>query len=189
MLSGSSLWYISRASGVVTLALFTAVVCLGIVTAGRRRPRGRTATVVMGLHRWLPVGTLVFLAVHIVTAIVDGYVTIGWLAVLVPFASRYETLLVGLGTVAVDLLVVILVTSYLRHRIPERAWRAIHWANYALWAFAVVHGIALGTSNQPLLRALSIASSLVVAAFVVWRLVTSHADRSRRVLIASQEWS
>ena len=119
-MSGQAFWFLSRATGVVSVVLLTVVVCLGMVTAGRRRPHGESATVVMGVHRWLSLGMLVFLAVHIVTAIVDGYVPIGWLAVVLPFSSPYQTLLVGLGTVAVDLLVVLMVTSYLRHRIPER---------------------------------------------------------------------
>ena len=58
--------------GWATLAgsvLLTVVVCLGVVTAGRRRPHGVRATVVMGTHRWLSLGMLAFLAAHIVTAI------------------------------------------------------------------------------------------------------------------------
>ena len=90
----SALWYLSRATGVVTIVLLTLVVCLGVVTAGRRRPHGESATVVMGLHRWLSLGMVVFLGVHITTAIVDGYVSISWLAVVIPFVSGYEPLLI-----------------------------------------------------------------------------------------------
>lgn len=120
-MSGELLWYLSRATGAAATVLLTLVVVLGVVTAGRRSPQGPGATVVLGMHRWVSLGALVFLAVHIATAILDGYVTIGWLAVLVPFTSPYLTLLVGLGTIALDLLAVVLVTSYLRHRMPERA--------------------------------------------------------------------
>ena len=37
------------------------------------------------------------------TAILDPFVTIGWAATLLPFASPYRTLAIGLGTLAVDL--------------------------------------------------------------------------------------
>lgn len=188
-MTGQSLWFISRATGVVTIVLLTITVCLGIVTAGRRRPHGESATVVMGLHRWLSLGMLVFLATHIATAILDGYVSIGWLAVLVPFTSAYETLLVGIGTLAVDLLVVVLVTSYLRHRIPERRWRLIHWLSYAMWLVALVHGFAMGTSDQAGLRITSLACGLVGGLFVVWRIIATHADGQRRAEIDAQEWS
>ena len=188
-MSGQAFWFLSRATGVVSVVLLTVVVCLGMVTAGRRRPHGESATVVMGVHRWLSLGMLVFLAVHIVTAIVDGYVPIGWLAVVLPFSSPYQTLLVGLGTVAVDLLVVLMVTSYLRHRIRERDWRVVHWLSYAMWPLALAHGIALGTSAQPILRGITIACGAAGAAALAWRTTTTYADRDRRRVALAGEWS
>lgn len=188
-MTGETLWYLSRAAGVVSIVLLTLVTCLGMVTAGRRRPHGESATVVMGLHRWLSLGSLVFLATHIVTAIVDGYVSISWLAVLVPFTSGYETLFVGLGTIAVDLLAVVMVTSYLRHRIPERRWRQLHWLSYGMWAVAVAHGFLMGTADQPLLRLTSIACATLGGLAAAWRIASSHADGDRRRAINSQEWT
>ncbi len=188
-MNGQLLWYLSRATGVVAMVLLTVVACTGIVTSGRRRPAGQRATVVMAVHRWLSVGMLVFLVAHIVTAIADGYVPIGWLSVVVPFTSGYEPLLRGVGTLAVDLLIAVLVTSWLRQRIPERAWRGIHWATYAMWGLALVHGVAMGTSNEPLLRGITIACGAVGVVAVVWRMVGTHADRARRLEISAQEWS
>lgn len=189
MLTGSALWYLSRATGVVSIVLLTVVVVLGVVTAGRRSPDGHAATVTMGVHRWLSLGMLAFLATHIVTAIVDGYVKIGWLAVVVPFISAYEPLLVGFGAIGIDLLVVVVVTSYLRHRIPERNWRAIHWASYAMWLIAIVHGFAFGTPDQPLLRLITLVCGVVGGLFASWRVSVSFTDRLRRNEISAQEWS
>lgn len=188
-MSGELLWYLSRATGVVSLVLLTIVVALGTVTAGRRNPHGPNATVVMAMHRWLSLGMSAFLITHIGTAIVDGYVTIGWLSVLVPFTSGYETLWVGLGTLAVDLLVAVIATSLLRHRIPERTWRLVHWFAYAMWPIAVVHGFAMGTADQPLLRYTTIACGIAGAACAAWRLVNTSADREQRRAIAAQEWT
>lgn len=189
MLTGSILWYLSRATGVVSMVLLTVVVVLGVVTAGRRRPRGSSATVAMGVHRWLSLGLLAFLITHIVTAIVDGYVDIGWLAVIVPFVSAYEPLLVGFGAIGIDLLVAILVTSYLRHRIPERRWRFVHWLTYGMWAIAVIHGFSFGTADQPVLRVITLACGVVGGLFASWRVATSFADRERRAEISAQEWT
>lgn len=188
-MTGAALWYFSRATGVVSIVLLTLVTCLGIVTAGRRRPHGESATIVMGLHRWLSLGSLVFLAIHIFTAIVDGYVDITWLSVLVPFTAGYDPLLVGLGTLAVDLLAVLMITSYLRHRIPERRWRLIHWLSYAMWVVALAHGFLMGTADQPLLRLTTLACGIVGGLVAAWRVATSHADRERRRAINIQEWS
>ena len=188
-MNGAALWYLSRATGVVTVALLTIVVCLGVVTAGRRRPKGESATIVMGLHRWLSLGMLVFLAIHIVTAIVDGYVDISWLAVLVPFTSGYETLLVAFGTLGLDLLLVVMVTSYLRHRIPERRWRLLHWVSYAMWVVALVHGFLMGTADQPGLRLVTLACGAIGGVFVCWRLIATHADIEKRRHIDAKGWS
>ena len=74
------LWYLSRATGVASIVLLTVVVVLGVVTAGRRRPQGEQATIVMAMHRWLSLGMASFLIVHIATAIFDSYVSISALA-------------------------------------------------------------------------------------------------------------
>lgn len=183
------LWYLSRASGVVSVMLFTAVVVLGALTAGRRRPHGGGATIVIALHRWLSLGLVAFLAVHIVTAIADGYVSIGWLATVLPFTSGYETLWVGLGTIAFDLMLAVVITSLLRHRLPERLWRLVHWAAYASWPIALVHGFAMGTGDQPVLRVVTLVCAAVGAAAVLWRVLATHADQVRRREIEAQEWA
>ncbi len=128
---GASLWYLSRATGVASIVLLTAVVVLGVLVSGRRRPHGEHATVVMGVHRWLSLGMVAFLVTHVVTAVVDGYVDINALAVLLPFTSAYETFWVGLGTLALDVLVAVLVTSWWRHRGRHSVSRrcAATWAN------------------------------------------------------------
>ena len=188
-MTGETLWYFSRATGVVTLVLLTIVSILGMITAGRRRPRGEQATIVMAMHRWLSLGLLAFLVAHIVTAIADGYVSLGWLSVVLPYTSDYEPLWVGLGTVAVDLMVAVLVTSLLRPRINPRTWRIVHWTSYLMWPSAVVHALVLSTSNQPLLQWISIACAVAFGCAVAWRLMAGHDDRDRRAAIAAQEWS
>lgn len=188
-MTGPVLWYLSRATGVVSMILLTIVVVLGVITAGRRRPKGQSATVAMGVHRWLSLGMLTFLGVHIITAIGDGYVNIGWLATVVPFVSGYETVLVGFGTLGVDLLIAIVVTSMLRHRIPERFWRGIHWATYAMWGVALVHGYLMGSADQPVLRLITVFCGVLGGLAISWRVASTYSDRFHRQQISAQEWS
>ena len=183
------LWYASRATGVVSVVLLTAVVVLGVVTAGRRSPHGESATVVMALHRWLSLGMTVFLGAHIVTAIAETYVSIDLVSAVLPFTSGYEPVWVGLGTLAFDVLLAVIVTSVLRHRLAERTWRRVHLLSLALWPMAVVHGIALGTGDQPVLVATTIGCGVVGAGALAWRWTTTHADRTRRAAVLTQEWS
>lgn len=183
------LWFVSRATGVASILVLTMVLVLGMLTASRRPPRGIRSAVVMGLHRSLALGASVFLVVHIATAVIETYVGIDAISVVVPFTSGYESAWVGLGTVAVDLAAAVVVTSLLRHRLPEKVWRAVHLAAFALWPFAVVHGITLGTSDEPVLRALTVASALVGVGAIGWRLLATDPDRDRRRAVVLQEWS
>jgi sulfoxide reductase heme-binding subunit YedZ len=183
------LWYTSRATGIASMVLLTAVLALGMVTSGRRRPRGDSATVVMGMHRWLSLGMLSFLLVHIATAIAETYVSIDLISALVPFTSSYATIWVGLGTLAFDLLIAISATSFLRHRIKESTWKAVHWLSYAMWPIALVHGYALGTANQPILRWITVLCGVAGLGFAGWRVLASHHDRDRREAVLAQEWS
>ena len=183
------LWYLSRATGVVSIVLLTVVVVLGVTTAGRRSPFRERATVVMALHRWLSLGMLAFLVTHIATAVVETYVDIGWVSVLVPFSSGFSPVWVGLGTLAVDVLLAVGVTSWFRHRLPERLWKGVHLASYALWPMALVHGVALGTANEPLLRGTTVLCGVVGAGAVAWRLLGSHHDEKARAHALEGEWT
>jgi hypothetical protein len=79
--------------------------------------------------------------------VADGYAPIGLKDAIVPFASPYRPIWLGLGTVAFDLLLALVVTSYLRHRIGVRLWRGIHWLAYVSWPVALVH--SFGTGSDP----------------------------------------
>lgn len=182
------LWYTSRAGGIASIVLLTLVVILGTLLSSRRA-RPVASTVRMAVHRWLSLALVVFLAVHIVTAVAEGYVKIGWLAVVVPFVSGWQPVWVGLGAVSVDLMVALLVSSWLRHAMPERVWRALHWLTYGLWPAALVHGFMLGTPQEPVLRAVTVACAALGLGAIVVRSRTSHRDRDRRRDVLAGEWT
>jgi hypothetical protein len=127
--STPALWYLARGSGTVSLGLLTLTVVLGITTSVRWATRRWPRLVVAGLHRNLSLLSLVFLGLHITTVVVDGYVPIRWLDAVVPFASSYHPLWLGLGALAFDILAALVVTSLLRVRLGHRVWRAVHWLN------------------------------------------------------------
>jgi predicted ferric reductase len=143
--SNTILWYTTRGAGAVTLVLLSGVVILGILSSLRVQSARWPRFLTTGLHRNLALLTLVFLSLHIVTAVVDPFTHLGWLAAIVPFSSYYRTLWLGLGTVAFELLLAIAVTSLMRGFIGHGAWRAVHWLAYASWPVAVVHGLGTGT--------------------------------------------
>jgi hypothetical protein len=143
--SNTILWYTTRGAGAVTQVLLSGVVILGILSSLRVQSARWPRFLTTGLHRNLALLTLVFLSLHIVTAVVDPFTHLGWLAAIIPFSSYYRTLWLGLGTVAFELLLAIAVTSLMRGFIGHGAWRAVHWLAYASWPVAVVHGLGTGT--------------------------------------------
>ncbi|MEY9875604.1 sulfoxide reductase heme-binding subunit YedZ [Streptacidiphilus sp. MAP12-33] len=170
----SPLWYATRAGGTVALVLLTATTVFGIAVGGRHEPRTVARFEVTSLHRNLAVLTLVFLVLHIVTAILDPFVHLGWWITVIPFTAGYRTLWLGLGTVAFDLLLAVAITSAtsrIRLRLGQRRWKAVHWLAYASFPVAVFHAAGTGTDTKSSLQLLLYA--LCVGAVVVavwWRL-------------------
>jgi methionine sulfoxide reductase heme-binding subunit len=140
-----ALWYLIRATGATALVLLTLTLLMGIVNVRRWAPRRVPRFLLDDAHRTVSLLVVVLLAIHVVTAVVDGYVSIALADVVLPFAGSYRPLWVGLGALALDLLVALIVTSLLRARLGLRAWRAVHWLAYACWPLALAHGIGMGT--------------------------------------------
>jgi methionine sulfoxide reductase heme-binding subunit len=172
------LWYLARGSGIAALVLLTASVVGGILTTVRwssaRWPRFVTQLV----HRNVSLLALVFIVIHIVTVVLDAFAPIRWTDAVVPFASAYRPLWLGFGAIGFDLLIALIVTSLLRHRIGQRTWRVLHYSAYVCWPVMVLHGLGSGTDTKVsvvlVLNAVCIA--LVVLA-LWWRLATAGPGR------------
>lgn len=139
-----SLWYVSRASGLVLLVLFSAVVVLGVAARMGTSPKNWPRFVFVELHRTFALFCVALLALHVLTAILDPFVSIGWLSTVLPFLSSYRPWQIGLGTLAVDLGGAVIITSLLRVRLGFRAWRVVHWLAYLAWPVAFVHTLTAG---------------------------------------------
>ena len=125
--------------------------------------------------------TVVFLSLHIVTAVIDPFTHLGWLTALVPFSSYYRTFWLGLGTIAFELLLAIVVTSLVRGFIGNNAWRAVHWLAYAAWPIGVVHGLGTGTDAwSGWFLAITIVCVLTVVTAAGYRMQSRRAPATRR---------
>ena len=181
----TALWYASRATGVVTLVLFSAVVVLGVLVNRQGRLPGLPRFAVTGLHRSISLLAVVFLAVHVLTAVADKFVTIRLVAAIIPFTSSYLPVQIGLGAVALDLMIAVIITSLVRARIGRRLWRAVHWLAYAAYPVALLHAL---TSANDLrsggLLALTAGCVLSVAGAIWYRLAAAAAGRRRSLRAA-----
>jgi sulfoxide reductase heme-binding subunit YedZ len=161
-------WELIRVTGIVALGLLTVAVTLGILGPVIRRPALRLTSVTM--HLTAAVGGIALVAAHVGLAVVDSWVSVPLLAAVVPGASPWSTLGVALGTLAVDLLLVLAVTSAVRQHAPGLWWRA-HVLAYPAWALVWLHTLAVGTDRTtPLMTALAAVSAALVAGATALRL-------------------
>ncbi|MGZ5298506.1 MAG: ferric reductase-like transmembrane domain-containing protein [Actinomycetota bacterium] len=169
--SSQAAWYLTRGTGAVSLLLLTAVTVLGILNAVRWSPSGTPRFVLQRVHRNVSLLAVVFIVIHVATAVIDSFAPIRWIDAIVPFRSAYRPLWLGLGAVAFDLMLAVIVTSLVRARLGYRAWRAVHWTAYGLWAVAVFHGLGIGSDSKQLwMLALVVGSVGAVAVATVWRI-------------------
>ena len=168
-----ALWYLTRGSGVVAIVLLSLGVVLGIVTSTRLHAPGWPRFLLAELHRNISYVVVGVLLVHIVTAVLDTFAPIGWLDAFVPLHSSYRPVWLGLGAVAFDLFLVVLITSLLRVTLGYARWRALHWAVYPAWAAAVVHGLGTGSDTKTSwVLLVTVLCVLGVLAALVWRLAS-----------------
>ena len=159
------------------MVLLSGVVVLGVLSTVRAQHPRWPLFLTTGLHRNIALTTLVFLTLHIVTAVVDPFTNLGWAAAIVPFSSYYRTLWLGLGVIAFELLVAVVVTSLVRGILGRRTWRAIHWLTYAAWPIGIVHGFGTGTDAwSAWFMALAVACIAAVVAAAGYRFLAGPFD-------------
>lgn len=165
-------WIVARATG---LASYIAI-CLSILSGLALRTsvldflaKNRA---LRSLHDfmswlWIPLGVT-----HVATLVLDKTAKITVPDVFVPFGVDYAPLAVGLGTLSLDLLVLVTVSSWLRRRIDDRVWRWIHRASYVAFVTLFLHAFLSGTDfDAPIISALSWSVALGVGLLAVSRIL------------------
>ncbi|GAA1448824.1 ferric reductase-like transmembrane domain-containing protein [Leifsonia poae] len=173
------LWAFGRASGIIALVLFTVTLLLGIVTRSGRPLPGLPRFSVSLVHRNASLLAVVFLVLHVGTLLFDSYAKLNPVDLVLPFVGAFKPFWQGLGTVAFDLVIAVVVTGLLRSRIGHRAFRFVHWFTYAMWPIAVLHGIGNGTNGlDRWFLVLAIGSTVIVGAAIIWRLSAGYLETS-----------
>ncbi|MCB5282710.1 MAG: ferric reductase-like transmembrane domain-containing protein [Arthrobacter sp.] len=175
-----AMWAFGRVSGFISLALFTATVLLGILTRSGRPLLILPRFSVTLLHRNFAVLASVFLGLHVGSLLLDSFAKLNVVDVVVPFLSGYRPFWQGLGTVALDLVLAIVITGLLRHRIGQRTFKAVHLLSYAVWPIALAHAIGNGTDGTGAwFLILATASVAAVGGAVIWRLSAVFLETSK----------
>ena len=170
-MNSEALWALGRGNGIVALAFMTLSVVLGIgVRSGRplfTLPRFGVADV----HRFVGLAATLLVVLHMGLLFLDPYAKLRLIDFVVPFLGAYRPVWQGLGTVAFDVLIVVIITSLLRRRLGLRIFRAVHWTTYLLWPIAMAHSLGNGTDvGRAWFLGFAGVCALMVAVTLVWRL-------------------
>ena len=168
--SSPAIWYAARASGVAAYVVLSIVVSLGL-TLGKKAQSPRWPRFsIEEIHRFggLLVGSLI--GIHVLAIAIDSFLPFSLTQLLVPFTASYRPLWTGLGIAAAELLVALAITNHYRRRLPYRFWRRAHYLNFAVWAFASLHGLMGGTDRgAPWLAILYGLCVATVLMLLLWR--------------------
>ena len=138
-------------AGVFALIGLCASVGLGLVATDRRFLSPGHRVLIQSAHRAASFGAVTFLIVHIITEILAQRVHV--IDAVIPFLSPFRTFYIGLGTIASDLIILLVVTGILRGRFNASGkawrWRAMHYTSYAAFVFGVWHGLLGGRPGKP----------------------------------------
>jgi predicted ferric reductase len=182
----SAYWYLTRSTGVVALLLLTGAIVLGVLDVRRLHSPRWPRFVIDSLHRNVALLAMAFLAVHILTSVLDSFASISIVDAFVPFVGAYRPFWLGLGALACDVLIAVTITSMMRRRLGYDSWRAVHALTYVSWPVALLHGLGTGSDvKSTWLLALTATCVVAVLAAILARAVAAlgeHPDRARAAI-------
>ena len=174
-------WILARASGLSAYVMLTLSVLAGLLV--KSRPvRALKPAAVVDLHRILAMLGLGLLAGHATALVLDTTVKVSIAGLFVPGLVSYRPVWTSFGILSAELMVLVYASFSMRKRIGPKNWRRLHWATYAIFASATVHGLAAGTdASRPWAFALYALAVGSVALATTWRfLVPPTPARARR---------
>ncbi len=146
--------FMLKYTGVFALMLLTGTACMGVLATDRTILNPGHRVIAQAVHRAVAFGTLAFLVVHIVLEITAQHLEesstlhVHVLDAFIPFLSQYRTFYMAEGTIASDLIILLIITGILRRRFTVNGnawkWRTIHYTNYAALILGVLHGLLAG---------------------------------------------
>ncbi len=171
----TSFWYLSRSSGFVAYLLLWGSMVWGLLLSSKIGQGKLRPPALLDAHQFLSNTALGFAFFHGLVLMGDRYLSFPLQAVLLPFASSYETLLVAAGQVALWLSLLLSVSFLVRKRIGQRAWRSLHYSSFMAFFFVLAHAVWLGSdSSRPAVQLFYLATSGVVFFLTFYRILASR---------------
>ncbi|HEY8730586.1 MAG TPA: ferric reductase-like transmembrane domain-containing protein [Candidatus Limnocylindria bacterium] len=164
-------WIVARATGVAAYIALCLSILSGVALRTSVLDFLAKNRALRSLHDfmtwvWIPLGFA-----HVATLLLDKTAKITPVDLIVPFQVSYAPLAIGLGTLSLDILVLITVTSWLRRKIDDRLWRWIHRSSYIAFVTLFLHALLSGTDfNSPVISSISWSAALGIGLLAASRI-------------------
>lgn len=180
------IWLAARATGFVSLGLLSIAVASGIAVSHPEQARLKQAKRLYPWHETLWVFVLAFIAVHVVSLVIDQYADVGLLGALIPGMSAYRPIPVAIGTVALYALLLTGLTARFTRLLPPGVWLKLHRLGLVVLALAWLHGVLAGTDSATV-ATLYLAIAVLVAGAALSRYWTVRPGRRRSTPSPTEE--
>lgn len=138
-------WYLSRGSAFVALSLLWLSMALGLLITNKMARLWPGAPTAFAIHEYVSLLGLAFAMFHAIVLMGDSYIQYDLAQIVIPFASSFERLWVGLGQLGFYVMLIVSLSFYVRQSIGHKTWRFIHYASFLTYVIALIHGLAAGT--------------------------------------------
>src|SRR5713226_7609587 len=173
------IWVVARSTGTAALVALVLSVLSGMALRSGAltwlsHNRGVRAVHDLTSVLWLPLAIA-----HVIALLLDPYAKVGLVDLVVPFLVSYGSFAIGLGTISLQLVAIVLVSTWLRSSLTQPGWLAIHRLSYVAFVAAFAHGLLAGTDfAQPALVALAWVTAAALAVVAFCRLTASRGRQS-----------
>jgi len=169
-----AIWQMIRASGLIAYLLLSVSVFMGIAVSVRALDWFTRRAWVLEGHQTLSTLAFAFTAFHVFMLLFNSHVPFGLAEILVPFSANWRPIPSALGTLALYLVALLVVTSYVQPSMPRKLWRAIHYGGFAAWVLAAGHGLFAGSdTGSAWVQYMYLLTVLPVAILIVFRVLTA----------------
>lgn len=165
-------WIVARIAGLASFTTLAVAIGTGVALRTAVLDWLGTNRALKALHEfttplWLPLG-----AVHVITIVLDRTARLTALDVIVPFRVSYAPVAIGLGTLALDVLALVVLTSWVRRHMNQALWRWIHRLSYPGFAALFAHAVLSGSDfSEPVVSALAWSTAFALGVLALARIV------------------
>ena len=167
-------WYLTRDMAIAAYFTLTLAVLFGLAISLARVTGERVMWHIQELHYTFATLTVVLMAGHMITLLLDTYLPFSIANLLLPLSQPTSTITVDLGVLGFYGMITLIVRSWLKKRMTYSVWRAIHYVSFATFILVTVHGWLTGSdSATPWMRSLYFGCTLAVGALMAARIFIS----------------